>query len=91
MRSSPFNGRYDTLIDRESAYEILNVRAEKVEKTRISEERLQAEVKLANSAKKRSSNRQSAGEAFAKTMVRSVASRIGTQIVRGLLGSLFKK
>lgn len=91
IRNSPFNGRYDTLVDRESAYEILNVRAEKAEKLKLSEENLQAQVKLANSTKKRTSNRQSVGEAFAKTMVRSVASRIGTQIVRGLLGSLFKK
>ncbi|PWQ95880.1 helicase HerA-like domain-containing protein [Leucothrix arctica] len=91
MRSSPFNGRYDVLVDRESAYEILTVRAEKAEKIKASEEHLQAQVKLANSTKKRVSNRQSVGEAFAKTMARSVASRIGTQIVRGLLGSLFRK
>ena len=91
IRNSPFNGRYDELVDRESAYEILTVRAEKADKIKASEAHLQAQVKLANSTKKRASSRQSVGEAFAKTMARSVASRIGTQIVRGLLGSLFRK
>ncbi|RVU86159.1 DUF853 family protein [Leucothrix sargassi] len=91
VRSSPLNGRYDNLVDRESAYEILSTRAEKAEKQKVSAATLQAHVKQANSTKKRTSNRQTVGEAFAKSVARSVASRLGTQIVRGLLGSLFKK
>ena len=91
IRSSPLNGRYENLIDRESAYEILNARSIKAEKERQQVAAREAQFKMANSSRKRQSNRQSVGEAFAKTVARSVASRLGTQIVRGLLGSLFKK
>lgn len=91
VRSSPLNGRYETMIDRESAYEILNVRAVQAERDRQSAALQEAQLKAAKPARSRSSNRQSVGEAFAKTVARSVASRLGTQIVRGLLGSLFRK
>jgi hypothetical protein len=33
---------------------------------------------------------QEVGEAFAKNLARSVGSKLGQQIVRGILGSLFK-
>jgi hypothetical protein len=91
VRSSPLNGRYETMIDRESAYEILNVRAVQAERDRQSAALQEAQLKAAKPARSRHSNRQSVGEAFAKTVARSVASRLGTQIVRGLLGSLFRK
>jgi DNA helicase HerA-like ATPase len=91
IRSSPLNGRYETMVDRESAYEILNVRAVQAERDRQAAALQQAQVKAAKPTRSRSSNRQSVGEAFAKTVARSVASRLGTQIVRGLLGSLFRK
>lgn len=92
IRSSPLNGRYETMVDRESAYEILNVRAVQAERDRQAAALQQAQVKAAKpNTRSRSSNRQSVGEAFAKTVARSVASRLGTQIVRGLLGSLFRK
>ena len=41
--------------------------------------------------KPRSSNRQSIGEAFTKSVVRSLGSGIGRSITRGILGSLFRK
>ncbi|MEZ5670475.1 MAG: helicase HerA-like domain-containing protein [Alphaproteobacteria bacterium] len=37
----------------------------------------------------RASNRQSVGEAFAKSLARSAGSQIGRQVMRGLLGSIF--
>ncbi|PID46811.1 MAG: ATP-binding protein [Proteobacteria bacterium] len=93
IRNSPFNGRYDQPLDRESAYEILNARAAKAEQDEAREALLEARIKQANQQKtpKRSSNRQSIGETFAKSIARSVASRLGTQIVRGVLGSLFRR
>ncbi|MDO8296703.1 MAG: DUF853 family protein [Caulobacter sp.] len=36
----------------------------------------------------RASNRQSMGEAFGKTLVRSIASQVGRELLRGVLGSL---
>ena len=35
--------------------------------------------------------RQGLGEAMAKSVVRSVGSQIGTQLVRGILGALMKR
>jgi DNA helicase HerA-like ATPase len=39
----------------------------------------------------RASNRQGLGEAFAKSAMRSIGSAVGREIIRGVLGSLFKK
>jgi DNA helicase HerA-like ATPase len=39
----------------------------------------------------RASNRQSMGEAFAKSAVRSIGSAVGREIIRGVLGSIFKR
>ena len=41
--------------------------------------------------KARTSTRESAGEAFMKSAMRSVGSNLGRQVVRGLLGSIFKR
>jgi len=38
----------------------------------------------------RSSNRQSMGEAFAKSMLRTIGSQVGRELLRGVLGSLKK-
>jgi len=45
----------------------------------------------AEKPKPRGSNRQSIGEAFAKSVVRSLGSGLGRSITRGILGGLFKK
>jgi DNA helicase HerA-like ATPase len=39
----------------------------------------------------RASNRQGMGEAFAKSAVRSIGSAVGREIIRGVLGSIFKR
>ncbi len=46
--------------------------------------------KAAEKEKQRTSNRQSAGEAFFKSAVRSLGRSLGTRLARGLLGSLLK-
>ena len=82
---SPYRDRYDEVVDRESAYEILKVKAER-QLARKGESETDKRV----SAKKRSS-RQSPMEAMVKSAARSIGSQLGSQIVRGLLGSLFGK
>ncbi|MCH9698833.1 MAG: DUF853 domain-containing protein [Gammaproteobacteria bacterium] len=78
IQRSPLNGRYDELLDRESAYELLKERAE--EKARQAEQK----------PKPRSGRaRQSVGEAFIKSAARSIGRQVGRQIIRGVLGSLF--
>ncbi len=97
IRFSPIGKRYDAVIDRESAYEILKSKAdaaalelEKVTEAVEAEKRARLEQRVAA----RPSNRQGVGEVLVKTVVRSVASNVGRQIahnvVRGLLGSIFR-
>jgi len=90
---SPVASKYDQEIDRESAHELLTARAEKAaEEAKVAEERetqLKEEQRVSRKSKK-SSSRQGVGEAFAKSIVRAVGSRVGREIVRGILGSLFK-
>ena len=86
IAASPVSGIYDKLVDRESASEVLIKRNEQ---RQYDEKR----EKLENAAEKRqprraSSSRQSVGEAAVKSFTRSVASRLGTAIVRGILGSI---
>lgn len=75
---SPYKGRYDEDIDRESAYEMLKLKAEKM-----------AEISAAQEKPKGRRGRQTATEAMLKSVARSVGSQLGSQIVRGIMGSLF--
>lgn len=88
VRTSPLAGRYDTMIDRDSAYENLQKRAEAAAKAAEEAKRLAEQEK----AERRSSGsrRQGIGEAFIKSVARAIGSRVGRQIVRGILGSIFK-
>ena len=95
MAESPFGAKYDTEVDRESAYELLNKR--EAEKTRLDKEmkeqqalREKQEKARKKTAKKstRRSSRQSISEAFVKSAVRSLGSGLGRKLVRGILGSL---
>lgn len=81
---SPVGSRYDTPLDRESAAEILLKRTEKqAEESRKQEQESPAPPK-------RSSNRQTAGEAATKSFVRSMTSMLGREIMRGILGAIKK-
>ena len=84
ISSSPLAGRYDKMVDRESAHELLRARAEKA--ARQTHDREAGDGTSA--ARKPSSRRQSVGEAFIKSLARTVGSQIGRQIMRGILGSL---
>ncbi|MEZ5477997.1 MAG: helicase HerA-like domain-containing protein [Thiolinea sp.] len=97
LRISPFNGRYEQSIDRESAYEILQERTQQAMQ-QAEQEKFMADLEARSRAKPVSTSRsqsggrprQSVSETLAKSVARSVGSRLGTQIVRGILGSLFR-
>jgi hypothetical protein len=84
ISNSPLMGRYDDAVDRESAHELLHKRAEKAAQ--------QARERDASSAgpapSKPRARRQSIGEAFIKSIARTVGSQIGRQLIRGILGSM---
>jgi len=98
MAVSPVAGQYDQVMDRESAFEMLQKRAGQS----------QAEAQQGgngwtlpdfggdsqqggrNGGRPRASNRQSVAEAAIKSVVRSVGSTLGRELVRGILGVLRK-
>lgn len=86
IERSPLKGRYDNVMDRESAYEILKERAKE---RQIQLDELERENTKEKSQSKSGSKRQSLGEAFIKSASRSIGSQVGRQIIRGIMGSLF--
>lgn len=101
MADSPMSGRYDKAVDRVSAYETLKGRAEQGAETQAEVPRSRryeevssardAPVRRAAGGRSRGRSRQGVVEAMAKSVVRSIGSSLGRQIVRGLLGSIFKR
>jgi len=83
---SPIGSRYDEALDRESASEVLQERAEK-----LAAEAAKAEKSAEKKAPaKKSSGRQSAAEAAIKSFMRSMSSMLGREIMRGILGAVKK-
>jgi hypothetical protein len=82
IQGSVMAGHYEKIIDRESAYEILQARAGQAQ----SEARAEAE------AKQRAKQAAQTGkviESMAKSAARSIGTQIGRQLSRGVLGTLF--
>jgi hypothetical protein len=87
--SSPVRGLYDEAKDRESAYEMLQARAKAAaaEAAEVEAEAASAKAE-ARTPTPRASNRQGMGEAFAKSMLRTIGSQVGRELIRGVLGGL---
>jgi uncharacterized protein len=95
MAASPVAGQYDETVDSESAYEILQRKAEQ----NVAAQEPTAEESgggwgdmlgeaLGTGGGGRKSGRQTVVEAAVKSAVRSAASSLGRALVRGVLGSL---
>ncbi|MCB1706615.1 MAG: DUF853 family protein [Halioglobus sp.] len=82
--------RYVTPIDPHSAHEILLERTATRQKQEQEAELAARAAKADAKPKARSSNRQSAGEAFLKSVARAAGSSLGRKLFRGILGSLLK-
>ncbi len=97
--ASPIGGKYDTLIDRESAAEILAKKANaKAEQAQAPQAQTPAQDQTDNShgfgdavkdALFGTKRRQGMIESMAKQTARTVGSQVGRQILRGLLGGMF--
>jgi hypothetical protein len=86
IQRSTVRGAYEKTVDRESAYEMLKVRAEK---TAADEARADAERQAARPAPRQpKSDTQRIIDAFLTTAARGAASVIVREIMRGVLGSL---
>jgi DNA helicase HerA-like ATPase len=107
IQASIVHGTYETMIDRESAYEMLKGRAEEKLPPRTSTS-ADPGASTEGSARQdgfmksvqefffgktgpRGGHHEGAGEAMAKSAARSVGSQIGRSITRGVLGSIFGK
>ena len=86
IERSPFKGRYDDVLDRESAYEILKDRARE---RQAQEEEAKEQKAIEKPRPAGGRERQGMGEALFKSAARSIGSQVGRQIIRGIMGSLF--
>jgi DNA helicase HerA-like ATPase len=110
MAASPVAGKYEAVVDRDSAYERLAARAEAAAMAAAQAEADDARAaqtareapraftaarryggKVASKPAKRGGRSDSVGDAFAKSFARQLGSRSGQALVRGILGSFFKK
>ncbi|MCB1689083.1 MAG: DUF853 family protein [Halioglobus sp.] len=82
--------RYVDPIDPRSAHEVLLERTAERQKQAQEAELAERAAKAESKPKARSSNRQSAGEAFLKSVARAAGSSLGRKLFRGILGSLLK-
>jgi len=94
MDRSPLKGRYDAVLDRESAFERLQARTNAaMESARAAQTEKEAqEAKQGEGALDwltGSKRRQGVAEALVKSAVRTIGSQLGRQILRGVLGSVF--
>ncbi len=87
INSSPLNGFYDKVVDRESAFEKLNAKAHKAAPEAPAGRKYQG----AEPKKAAGRQRMGYGETLAKQVIRTVGSQLGRQITRGILGGLLKK
>jgi uncharacterized protein len=107
MAGSPVAGKYENVLDRDSAYERLRARSETAVKEAAEMEERQAEEKREFERARRydadgygrekpkrtstSGKSDSIGTAFAKSFARQLGTRSGQALVRGILGSIFGK
>ncbi|MGK7652932.1 helicase HerA-like domain-containing protein [Roseovarius sp. B08] len=106
IAASPVAGKYETVLDRESAYEILAKRAEAAaqgaeeaetaaEEQSAAEREFNAGRRYSGSRVDRSSSRSrkqsgGIGDAVMNAVVKELGGTTGRRIVRGILGGLFK-
>ncbi|MCB1591489.1 MAG: DUF853 family protein [Alphaproteobacteria bacterium] len=93
LSSSLMGKKYDQTVDNESAYEILQKRAEKVAK-QVKEQEAVKQTGTEGPSRRPASRRQTPAEAAVMSVVRSVSTSVGRQIsreiIRGIMGA-FKR
>jgi len=85
---SPVGSRYDKTLNRESAQEVLQARAEKL--AREAQRESAGRTQEAPARTKRGSSRQTPTEAAVKSFLRSMSTTLGREIMRGILGVIKK-
>lgn len=98
---SPVAGKYDRAVDRESAFEALQRRADAASRddaagrgdgaSSAARQWGGTAARSGRTTQGRSSRSDSVAEVFAKSFARQLGSRTGQAIIRGVLGSLFRR
>ena len=104
MAASPVRGLYDTMVNRESAEEVLAARQAQAERIDAEAAGAAAQAKAAEKAARaapaprapaapraRTSSRQTPMEALTKSVLRTAGSTITRELLRGVLGSLKRR
>jgi uncharacterized protein len=86
IEASPLHGKYEETLDRESAYERLQKKAEEAAKAAAEAEAGGGSLWDNIGMGSGTGRRQGYGEAFTKSIVRTVASSVGRAIVGAILG-----
>lgn len=85
LDKSPLAGRYEQMVDRESAFELLKARVTELERHQAG----QAPPAKHETRAVAGRPRDSLLESMAKSTLRTIGNQLGRQLVRGLLGSIF--
>jgi DNA double-strand break repair helicase HerA and related ATPase len=88
MAASPVSGAYDTPVDRESAYEILQKKAGQQAAVQQQPAQDKAIAKTASAAQR---GRETATDRFVKNAAGSIGRTLGNALVRGILGGLMRR
>ena len=107
MAASPVRGVYDTVIDRESAEEVLAARRATADQAAAQAQAAEVQTKAAERAARaapaptrerapaaprpRASNRQTPMEALTKSVLRTAGSTLTREILRGVLGGMKRR
>lgn len=87
MSSSRLRNRYETMVDRESAYELLQARSAQQEAEKQAEEPAPA----ARAGRQPDSMMETVAKSVARSAATAIGATIARSLVRGLLGSLTRK
>jgi DNA helicase HerA-like ATPase len=88
VRSSPVAGKYDSAIDRESAYEKLTQRTEAKPAEPEHSSNPVSDILFGKTGPPGGRQAQGVLEALTKSAARSIGSELGRQVLRGILGSV---
>jgi DNA helicase HerA-like ATPase len=97
IAASPVAGHYEKQVDRESAFEKLKARTEQVAQETAQQEQQQpkqgsiaSDILFGRTGPRGGRQSQGLLETMAKSAVRTVGSQVGRELIRGVLGSLFR-
>ncbi len=88
VRGSPVAGKYDTPVDRESAYEKLRGRTEAKPAEPQHSANPVSDILFGKTGPRGGRQSQGILEAMSKSAARSIGSELGRQVLRGILGSV---